>query len=358
MKTIRLVFSVVSIIVLSSALGFNSCGGSGDKNASLPDPLVGISITGDASQFRQVIATIEKIQIINAESGISCDVISAPISINLADLAKVMQLSNLAQCAEGAYNRIKIELDKSAQLISTSSGTITRTVSLCSFASYQDEENAIHALQCAGPLCSLEISAAVNVVVKQDNRFALEFDISDVVNLSDPPTCGLTVKVSHLDETKINALAYPEAVTGLVSDISTSSRTFSLMRGNATVTVDYSAITPDRQPGLDNLLQLASVHNLRVKVFSPKVGMMRETIMATDVFVKVEGIFSSQDRANSFLTLLPRPGQTVTIDYHTAELNGMPAENGWVSVRLYGSDGMNYLASRVTVEPSGLSSDG
>ncbi len=361
MKTIKLLLYGLSIIVLSTVLLFNSCGGSG--NAPLSDPLVGLSITGDAAHFRQVVVTVEKIQILNTGTGAFCDVLSVPINIDLADLAKIMQLSNITGCGEGAYDTINIELDRSVQLMTASSGTTTRTVSLCSFASYRDEEKRTRALQCSGPLCALEISAAVNVLAKQDNRLALDFNIkdSDVVNPDDPSTCALTVNVSHLDETEMNTLAYPEAIIGLVSELTVTNRTFNLVRGALSLTVDYSAIPAEQQPGLDDLLQLALNDSLRVKVVSPKIGMANATINASAVFVKIEGISPNLNTMLSPLMLTFGAGgsaETIPINFKDADLSGMPADNGWVIVRLYGSDGTNYLASRIIVEPSGMSGDG
>lgn len=367
MKTIRLLLCGLSIIVLSSVLLFNSCGGSGTGSGNdqslLPVSDVGVSFTADGSKFKHLVATVEEIQILNTVAGTACDVIAVPTKIDIADLAKVIQFANIAGCPEGTYNKIEIELDKSVQLMSASSGSTASLFSACSLTSYKDQGNVVHPLECSGPLCSFEIDGTIKVIESENNKLAIDFNLKDfdVANSGDPSTCAVTVKASHLDGMEMNARAHPEAIIGLVSDLTVTNRTFNLVRGAWSFPVDYSEIPAEQQPGLDALLQLALNYGLRVKVVSSKIGMANETINASAVFVKIEGISPNLNTMTSPLLLTINgngSAETVAIDYNKADLNGMPADNGWVIVRLYGSDGTGYLASRIIVEPSGMSGDG
>lgn len=363
MKTIRLLLGVIGIISLFSVLVFNSCSGRRDSDDPPRTGNVGVSFTADSSEFKHVVATIEEIKILNTDTGAVCDVAGAPITTDLTDLVNVTQLANIAGCPEGAYNRIQIELDKSVTVTSALTGTTATLFSACSLASYKDQENAVHPLECSGPLCSLTLNGAVNVLASGDARLTIDFNLEDfeAANPGDPSAGAAAIKASPLGRSDLKALGYPEAIVGLVSEVTPADRTFNLARGDLALTVDYSQIPAERQPGLDALLRFAWDNALRVKVVSPKIGMGRETVVASDVFVKIEGVSPDLNTLVSPLMLTfgsDTAAMTIPVDFNKADLSGMPADNGWVIVRLYGNDGTNYLASRIIVEPSGLSSDG
>jgi hypothetical protein len=360
MSTKKVLFWVVaaSLAVFSFAFLLYSCGGGGGGTPATGT--VGLYLTdkpvNDMSGFKQVIATIDKVQLVNRGSGATCDVLTMPTTVNLANLANVMQLVNVTECTSGPFNRIHIEFDKSVQLMSAQTGT-----SACSFVSFKDEGhgNQPNTLNCSGPLCTLDINGAVNVLANQQNKAALDFSLKDfdVDNFDDPLTCSVTMKVSPLHGGEIEALRHPEAITGLISNLTTSTQTFDLTRGNTTFSVLYSGITATDQPGLDTLLQLAQTDGLRVRVMASNIDFMTRTITATKISVKIEGTVSSLDTTNHVFTLAFKGSNTIAVDYNKASVDGALADGARVQVSLYGNDGTNYLASKVEVEMSGMSTE-
>lgn len=370
MKTIRILLSLTPFIVVSSVLLFNSCGSSRDNDPANDNPgyaTLALFVTDrDPSvRFEQALATIERVELVNTGTGEACDVLGVPTTLDMADLGAVAQLVGMGDCPAGAYDGIRVEIDKSAQLTSAASGTGSPSTSLCSFASYLDETNAAHALQCSGPICMLDMDFPVHAPANRKSRLALGLTLpgSGVTSLDDPLACSLTVAVAPLFLRNPGMTGRPEAVTGLVSELTVTSRTFTLVRGASLFTVDYSGAT-EQQPGLDHLLRFAETNSLRVKVVSPGIDLAGETISASDVFVKVAGVSPNMNMPDQPL-LLTFPDAVsdadiaaIAIDYAAAETVGLPAENGWVIARLYGHDGTNFLASRIMVEPSGMSGDG
>ncbi len=346
----KVLFGMVSLtLVLGfSAFLFYSCGG-GSGNGSSSSASVGLYLTDDMSLFTQVTATIDKVQLLNTGSGASCDVLTTPTVVDLAQLANVMQLVNVSQCAAVPYNRIHIEFEKSVALTSAATGTVPGTSSLCSFVSFKDEGNRPNALSCSGTTCSLDINGAVNVLVSQPNKLALDFNLRDfdVAGFGTPSSCTVTMKVSPLHAEDMDALGHPEGITGLVSGLSTTDKSFILTRGTSTFSVLYSGITTTQQPGLDSLLQRAETDSLRVKVMTSNIDLSTRTITATAIFLKIGGTVSALDTTVHTFTLTYAGGKTIPVDYTNAGVHGTLVDGAAVEVKLYGFDTVNYLASRV-----------
>jgi hypothetical protein len=172
------------VITLTLVLGFSafslySCHGGGGSDGGSSSGAVGLYLTDDISLFTQVTATIDKVQLLNTGSGASCDLLTIPTAVNIAELANVMQLMNVTQCPAVPYNRIHLEFEKSVELTSGPTGTPPDTTSLCSFVSYKDEGkgNQPNKLDCSGTTCSLDINGAVNVLANQQNKLALDFNL-------------------------------------------------------------------------------------------------------------------------------------------------------------------------------------
>jgi hypothetical protein len=348
---------VGTFAVIISAVLFYSCGGAG-KGEGTTTSTVGLYLTDDISLFTQVTGTIDQIQLISTGTGTPCDVLTVPTTVNIANLANLMQLINVTQCPAGPYNRIHIAFDKSVQLMSAPTGT----PSSCSFVSYKDEGNhkQPNILQCdpVSNICTLDINGAVNVFAHQQNKLALDFNLKDfdVMNADDPSTCTVTMKVSPLHGGEIEALGHPEAITGLVSNLTTTDEKFDLTRGNMTFSVLYTGITTTDQPGIDTLLQRAQDDQLRTKVVSSTIDFMNNEITASAILVKVEGTVSNLI-TNATFSVNYGPGGTgsIDVDYSKATVVGTVTNGSWVDVRLYGYSSMsnNFLAKMVEVENSG-----
>ena len=355
-KNVLLLLITTTLVLGFSAILLYSChGGGGGGSAS--SGAVGLYLTDDMSLFTQVTATVDKVQFVNTGSGASCDVLLTPTAVDIAQLANVMQLVTVAQCPAVPYNRIHIEFEKSVLLTSASTGSVPGTTSLCSFVSFKDEGNMMNALSCSGTTCSLDITGAVNVFVNQQNKLALDFNLKDfeVENFGNPSTCSVTMKVSPMHAGEMDALGHPEAITGLVSGLSTTDRTFTLTRGTSSFSVLYSGITASQQPGLDSLLQQAQTDGLRVKVMTSDIDLSTNTITASAIFVKIGGTVSNLNTTALTFTLTYQGGKTMTVDYTNAEVDGTLANGTEVELKLNGFDTVDYLASTVDVGDAGTS---
>jgi hypothetical protein len=349
MKKILYLLAVITLVTGFAGLLLYSCGGGGGGGTTSAP--VGLYLTDDMSLFTQVTATIDKVQILNIGSGASCDVLTTPTAVDITQLANVMQLVNVAACPAVPYNRIHIEFEKSVELTSAPTGSVPGTTSLCSFVSYKDEGNRPNVLSCSGTTCSLDINGAVNVLVNQPNKLALDFHLKDfdVDSFGTPSTCSVTMKVSPLHAGEMENLGYPEGITGLISNLSTTDQTFTLTRGHTTFSVLYSGITTTQQPGLDSLLQRAATDGLRVKVMSSNIDCRTKTITASAIYMKIEGTVSSLNTTDHTFTLTYKGGKTIPVDYSNAVVDGTLADGASVAIKLYGFDSVNYLASRVDV---------
>lgn len=241
MKTRRkgVIVAASMVVVLTAGVLLYSCS-SGGGGGTTSSGAVAMYVTDDMSGYKQVIATINKIDILHTGSGASCSVFTGPLTLDIANLAGVMQLINVASCPAVPYNRIHIEFAKSVTLMNDA-----ETTSTCMFTSYKDEHNNPNTLACGADTCTLDITGAVNVLVNQQNKLALDFDLKnfDVEHFGIPSTCSVTMKVSPLHAGEMEARGHPEAFTGLVSGLSTSNKTFTLTRGNTAFSVFYSGIT-------------------------------------------------------------------------------------------------------------------
>ncbi len=277
------------------------------------------------------------------------------MAVDIAQLANVVQLVNVAQCPAVPYNRIHIEFEKTVAVASAP----TSTPSLCSFVSFKDEGNSPNVLSCTGTTCSLDINGAVNVLANQQNKLALDFNLKEfeVENLGNPATCSVTMKVSPLHAGDIETLGHSEEINGLISGLSTTDKTFTLTRGNSAFSVLYSGITTTQQPGLDTILQRAETDSLKVKVTTSSIDLSTLSITASSIFVKIEGTVSLLNTTTHTFTLTYKGGKTIPVDYTHAVADGTLIEGAEVEVNLSGFDTVNYLASKVDVGDAGMSND-
>jgi hypothetical protein len=347
MRKNSLFFGLVAgtAVLFLAAFLLYSCSGSGSTGTGASGT-VALYATDNLSDYQQVTATINKVTVLNTGSGASCDVLTTPTTINIANLSNVLQLLTAADCPAVPYNRLHIEFDRSVELMDSAG-----TQSSCAFVSYKDNSNRPNVLDCKGTTCTMDINGAVNVLVNHSNGLALDFKLKDfdIASFS-TPSCSVTMKVSPIHGQGFGHLGYPERITGLVSSLTTSTHTFDLAKHHMVFHVVYSGITSTQQPGLDELLLRAQQDGLRTRVTASTIDFNTRTIDASEIFVKVEGLVSNLTATN--FTLTYRMGKTMTIDYSIASVTGALANDAWMEVKLYGFDGAtsSFLAARVEVE--------
>jgi hypothetical protein len=370
MRKNGVILSIISgtIILFAVAILFHSCssGGDGSSNGGgTSSGTVALYVTDDMSDNQQVIATIDKVTLVSTGTGNTCDVLTTPTTINIADLADVLQLLNVANCPAVPYNRLHIEFEKSVELMDHSG-----TQSSCSFTSYKDDSDRPNVLQCNGTTCMLDINGAVNLLANQNSKVALDFRLKDFdVDNFGTTQCSVTMKVSPIHVEEFENLGHREAITGLVSNLTTSTHTFDLTKHHIVSHVVYSDITSTQQPGLDDLLLRAEQDGLKTQVTASTidfpnrwidatkmhnddglVSAVTTTIDASKILVKVEGLVSALTTTSFSLSY--DTGKTIGIDFSKAAVKGTLANNAQAEVKLYSFDSTSadFLAAFVEVE--------
>lgn len=356
----KLIFPILAIAIVSGAALY-SCSGGGGGGAYLPSGAnstkgaVGLYLTDDMSLYTQVTATVEKVQLVSTGTGASCDLLFTPVSVNISNMAGIMQLVDVAQCPSGPYNRFSMQFDQAVSLMSGTTGT----PSPCSFTSYKSQGNGNPNMLACDPatsICTLDVTGAVNVLAQQDNKVALDFDLKnfDVTGLG-TPNCAVTMKVSPLTPD----MMYPlESASGLVSNLDTTAMTFDLTtRSTRTFHVRYSGITNTAQPDLNTLLLRAQDELLLTQVTSSTIDFSTNMITASNIEVKVAGIVSG-NTGTSF-TLTSGTTGTIVVDYGSAVVSGTIADGSWVLVKLIGHDQTSgdFIADKVEVGLMGMMTD-
>jgi hypothetical protein len=325
-------------------------------------------VTDNIEDYLQVIATFNKIRLVSTSAGVICDVLSPPITLDIANLANIMQLSALSTCPAAKYNRIDLEFAQSVQLMDSAENT-----SSCLFVSYLNDADNPNALQCdpTTNTCTLTIPGAVrsgafDLLSTQVNKLALDFDLKKftVQGFGDPVNCSMAMKVVPLHDADIIQKGNPEVIAGSISKLDTVAQTFTLTRGNVKNTVSYATIVNADHPGIDALLQTAQANGIRVTVSSADLGGLKtKTVIASDISLKLEGTISNVTKKAQVYTfaLTYDSAKTMTIlsAPPTGKKHGKLADGAWVQVQLYGYDSAQsvYLSSLVSVQKSGTKTD-
>jgi hypothetical protein len=319
--------------------------------------------TDNISNYLQVIATLNKIRLVSTSAGVICDVLSPPVTLDIANLANVLQLSTLSTCPAAKYNRIDLEFAQSVQLMDSAENT-----SSCLFVSYLNDADQPNALQCdTTNTCTLSIPGAVrsgafDLLSNQVNKLALDFDLKKftVQNFGDPVNCSMAMKVVPLHDADIIQKGSVEAIAGNISKLDTVAQTFTLTRGNVNTIVRYANIVNANHPGIDVLLQTAQANGIRVSVSSADLGGLNtKTVVPSDISLKLEGTVSNLTKTKSdhTFTLTYDSAKTMTLlsAPPLGKKHGNLVDGAWVEVQLYGFDGAQgmYLSSLVSVQKSG-----
>lgn len=356
----KFLFPILALAIMSGAVLYSCSGGGGGGGGMVVtgakgSGTVGLYLTDDMSLYTQVTATVRDVQLRSTGTGTSCDLLGDPVSVNISNMAGVMQLVDVTQCPAGPYNRFRIEFDRSVQLLSGASGTPEP----CSFTSYKNHgKGNPNMLVCdpATDICSLDVTGAVNVLAQQDNLVALDFDLKnfDVTGLG-TPACAVTMKVAPLTPKQMHNVI--QSITGLVSNLSTTDMTFDLTRGLRTFSVLYSGISGSDQPNLGALLGRAQDDGLWTQVTASAIDLSSNTIAATKIEVKLEGIVSNL--TGTTFTLTSGKAGSIVVDYGNAAVSGTLADGSWVHVKLIGIDGTSgdFIADKVEVGILGMAID-
>ena len=341
---------LIGLFSIAACIFLHACGGGGANPAATGD--VTLYITDDISAYKQVTATVTKVQLVRTgAAGSICDLLGAPVSIDLSNLSSVVQVLNVVSCPAFHYNRVHLEFDKGVILTDQHNAGST-----CSFDSYKDLQNLVNALQCDKDtgVCSMDITGAVNVFANGNNNFALDFDLKnfDVSGLSSSD-CTATMKVSPMNDSDIadrRSSGYKDGISGNISGLDTGARTFRIVKGLRTFTVNYSSAL---QQNVEQLLQFAADNGLAVKIESSNFNRNSNTFVASAVFVKTGGAISDLDTGRHTFALTYRTGGTISVDYTNAGVNnsvlGQLSDGIDVEVRLDGFTGTVYTAHEVKV---------
>lgn len=363
-KTMKKLFLSLGVVFLLWSI-ISSCG-VGDGGAPSSTGTVALFATDDISDYKQVIATINNVELIHTGSGATCDVLAEPVNIDIANLSDILQLLDVKPCSPTSFNRIRLDFARNVSLIDA-----TDTEGICEFVSFKDTPGQIpKILQCAGSNCILDINGAVNVLPNLNNTLALDFDLKDfeVQNFPDPG-CTVTMRVFPLNASEINgkkrAGGYKESVSGFVSSLDTVNDTFTLTKGSLQFSVDYSGAMfgGSPQPGIDDLLDLAEQKQIKVKVTTEFIDLSWMIITASTVFVKADGFVSNLDLNNHTFTLSNQlKAFSIGVDYSQAFAGGkvegdISQADVQVKTKLFGYDGTWFLAHEVEVDNSGLNTD-
>lgn len=351
---------ILTAVVLALPLFYYACGGGSGNGGNVATGTVPLYLTDDMGGFKQVLVTLNSVQLVHTGTSTTCDLLTEPESLDIANLAGVLQLLDTTECPVQAYNRIHIGFEKAVGLMDQNGEPAE-----CLFESYKEKDNPDqpNVLNCADGTCTISINGAINVIADTVNPFALDFDLKnfEVENFG-VPDCRVTLKVEPQNSNDIDekmAAGYKKSATGYVSDLDIDADSFTLTtRKGAVFTVDYwQALYRDGfQPDLDGLLQFAADHGLRVRVMTADIDVSGESaIVAATIYVKIEGKVSDLDGLNHLFTLDNTAGSiTITVNYTDAasqdKVEGNLANDSWVETKLFGFNLDTYLSHEVEVE--------
>jgi len=348
---------LLTVITLALGLLYYACGGGSGSGGSGTVPLY---MTDDTGNFTQVVMTLNSVRLVHTSTGTSCDLLTEPESIDIANLEGVLQLLDTTECPIQPYNRVNIEFEKAVALMDVNGES-----GECLFGSYKTNDNPDqpNVLVCNDGVCVISINGGINTIADTVNPFALDFDLKNfVVNNFGLPECSVTMKVEPQNNNDIDkkiAAGYRKSVTGYVSalDVDADSFTLTTKKGSVfTVVYSLALYRGASQQGLDELLAYAADRGLRARVMAADIDVSGAgAISATTIYVKVAGMVSGLDNLNYLFNL----GNTaknimIAVDYTNAfnfdKVEGTLADDVWVESKLFGFDLDTYFAHEVEVE--------
>jgi hypothetical protein len=195
----------------------------------------------------------------------------------------------------------------------------------------------------------------VNVFAKLNNKLVLDFDLKEFeVNDFPLSNCSVTMKTSPLSDSDVDfkkRLGYKEGISGSISNLNTTAKTFIIIKGNKTFTIHYSGIS---QQNIDQLLRFAVDNNLKVKIEFSNFDIDANAYTASAIFVKVQGTLSALNIVKHTFFLTYQTTKTIAIDYSEASTNnrveGLLSNGASVEAKLNGYSSTNYTAYKVEVK--------
>lgn len=339
-----------------------SCGKNGEEEAdnTLAGPgTVAVFITDNISYFKQVIATVDSVSLVNTDARRSCAVLKTPVTLDLSNLTNFAQFVDAAECPSGPYNRIDIRFQRDVLLMDQ-----LDTPSACRFAFSLDENGGATPLACdPNGECGINIrgaarQGAVTVRPGTTNDLGIDFNLKqfEVADFGDPQLCSVSLKASAMDAASLNNSGRAHGLTGAVADFDPSAKTFTITKAGRSFSVDYSAVNSALQPGIDTLLQTAVDNGLKVKVLGSSIDPSSGSITASRVFVKAEGTVSALAGLPIWtFTLTNQQGLPLQISYKPpAVVDGTLADGVWAAVTLDGYRTDEYLLMRAEILPQGM----
>lgn len=351
------------IAVLSLFLVALSCGG-----GTGPDPqpgsgkgTVALFITDNISFYKQVVMTITGIGLVNSGTGDVCEVLSDPVTLDIANLTNLAHYVNLTECPDGRYNKVNIDFQKNTHLMDQ-----LDAASACTFTSYLNEAGEAKALDCGqdSGICTLSINGGIRgvpITVQEDryNDLGIDFNLKEftALNFGDPASCSVTMKAATVSAFDMNSSGRAHEVTGSIQGLAASAHTFTLLAGGVSLTVEYSAINPALQKNIDGLLQASQSEGFPVIVQTGEIALETGAISANRIFMKVAGTVSSVEGAPEWEFAITDPlAKAIGGSYKPpAVIAGTLVNGTWVNARFDGYDTSEdeFLAASIEVLPAG-----
>jgi len=354
-------FALIAVLLIFSVA--LSCGsGTGpDAKPGSGKGTVALFITDNISFYKQVIMTITGVRLVNSGTGAVCDVLSEPLTLDIANLTNLAHYTSLTECPDGRYNKIDIDFRKNTILMDQLDSS-----SACAFTSYLNETGERKSLLCDpdSGICTLSMRGGTrdgSVTVQEDryHDLGIDFDLTQftVKDFGDPAACSVTMKVATVNAVDMNSSGRAHEVTGSIQDLSTADDTFTLLAGGVSLTVDYSGINPALQKNIDALLLKAQSDGYKVLVQTGSIALESGTIEANRIFVMVAGTVSGVQGAPGWsFDLTDEAAKTIACSHKPpAVIAGDLVDGAWVNARFDGYDNAKttYLAASIEVLPAG-----
>lgn len=360
------VLAVIALLALPLLL--SSCGGTvKDPESGSGNGKVALFVTDNISFYKQVVMTVTGVRLIN--SGVAantCEVLSAPVTLDIANLTDMAQYLDLTECKAGRYNRIDIDIRKSTQLMDQ----IDRPSS-CTFTSVVNLDGLVSPLTCneTTGICTVSIQGGVRgewTTVQEDryNDLGIDFNLKQfTVADFGLPTCAVTMAAATISASDFNESGRAHSATASIADLDTVARTFTLLANGASLSVDYSTVkTPQRLNEIDVLLQKAEAERLKVNVRTGGIDLGNASLSATEVYLKIAGTVSGLAGNKRSFTLTYGSSQSLLVSVDPSHINpaldiqGTLAEGVWTDVRFGGYSSANggaFDAYAIEVLPDG-----
>lgn len=354
--TIAAAIPAIALVLL------HGCGGSsGGTNAG--SSAVSVYVTDDLGDYQSVNLTLNSVRLRHAGDGASCEIVTGPVSFDAAALGheQLIELVDTTSCAARPYNRLRVELGENAVLTDNAGGTQT-----CKLVSYRDMQGLPNRLGCSNGQCTLDLTGAVNLIAGGHEHIALDADLKEFTVDNTKTPCEVTLKLSPLHAQGMDqkaATGYRKAISGVVSALDTTAKTFTLTGRHDSYRVQYAGVSD--QLGIDTLLGRAASDGLRTRVRCETINlttMPPSCVTQTSgshplaaITVIGKGTVSGLDTVAQTFTLNYPISKTLAVNYHEAvlrnEVDAALAAGVHAEAALYGFATDYYLARKVEVEP-------